>query len=319
MRAQAAGFSGRKIMAVLASAGVIAAVVLAVTPPSAFAMDGTITRAHATPSWTHASVAGSVVFDDCALVPCGSWQAYAYATSLADDENEGCQPYLNNEYVKTIWETPLQTTDGTASFAFKKVPIVRGIVGQRLCIHVTTTQSVCDGPFVYQCGADYYLTGRHFTGRNPCKQKTRSGGAQFAYGGDLVDGQVGTFELADPDFKVNVAAEFEPSAAVPKPSNTFTLGKTKRNQKKGTATITVKVPNPGKLTGSGSGVSAAGAAVISKPVDAGQAQLLIKAKGKKKRKLNDTGKVTLNVAITFTPTGGDPRTKSVKVKLKKNL
>ena len=47
--------------------------------------------------------------------------------------------------------------------------------------------------------------------------------------------------------------------------------------------------------------------------------MLIKAKGKKKRKLNDTGKVTLNVAVTYTPTGGDPSTQSVKVKLKKNL
>ena len=146
---------------------------LALMAPSASASDATITRAHATPSWTHASVAGSVVFDDCALVPCGSWQAYAYATSLADDEDEGCQPYLNNKYVKTIWEAPLQTTDGTVSFAFKKVPIVRGIVGQRLCVHVTTTRAVC-GPLVYQCGADYYLTGRDFTGRNPCKQKKRS-------------------------------------------------------------------------------------------------------------------------------------------------
>ena len=144
------------------------------------------------------------------------------------------------------------------------------------------------------------------------------GGVQYAFSGDVLDGQVATFELASPDFHANIAAVFEPSAtaAVPKPSNTFTLGKTERNQKKGTATITVNVPNPGKLTGSGSGVSAA---VISKPAGAGQAQLLIKAKGKKKRKLNDTGKVTLNVAITFTPTGGDPRTKSVKVKLKKNL
>jgi hypothetical protein len=47
--------------------------------------------------------------------------------------------------------------------------------------------------------------------------------------------------------------------------------------------------------------------------------LLIKAMGKKKRKLNETGKVKLNVAVTYTPTGGDPSTQSIKVKLKKNL
>ena len=46
---------------------------------------------------------------------------------------------------------------------------------------------------------------------------------------------------------------------------------------------------------------------------------MYKAKGKKKRKLNETGKVKLNVAVTYTPTGGDPSTQSVKVKLKKNI
>ena len=45
--------------------------------------------------------------------------------------------------------------------------------------------------------------------------------------------------------------------------------------------------------------------------------MLIKAKGKKKRKLNETGKVKLNVAVSYTPSGGDPSTHSVKVKLKK--
>jgi hypothetical protein len=40
---------------------------------------------------------------------------------------------------------------------------------------------------------------------------------------------------------------------------------------------------------------------------------------RKARRLNDTGKVRLNVAITYTPTGGSPNTQSVKVKLKKKL
>jgi hypothetical protein len=103
------------------------------------------------------------------------------------------------------------------------------------------------------------------------------------------------------------------------PSNTFTLGAITRNKKRGTATVTVDVPNPGELTGSGKGVTATGAAVTSKAVDAGQAQLLIKAKGKKKRKLNETGKVKLRVAVTYTPTGGDPSTQSLKLQLKKKL
>jgi hypothetical protein len=104
------------------------------------------------------------------------------------------------------------------------------------------------------------------------------------------------------------------------PTNAFTLGKTALNKKKGTATLNLTLPNPGQLTASGNGVKASSAgARTSKSVGAGQAQLLIKAKGKKKRKLNETGKVKLNVAVTYTPTGGDPNTQSVKVKLKKNV
>jgi hypothetical protein len=130
--------------------------------------------------------------------------------------------------------------------------------------------------------------------------------------GNLADGASGTFISAVVERRLNISA-------VVNPTNTFTLGAITRNKKKGTATLTATVPNPGELTGSGKGVKAAGAAVSSKAVNPGQAQLLIKAKGKQKRKLNETGKVKLNVAVTYTPTGGDPSTQSVKVKLKKNL
>lgn len=117
-------------------------------------------------------------------------------------------------------------------------------------------------------------------------------------------------ETSPGGFTMNLGATFIPD------NNIVTLGKAKRNIKKGTATLNLSLPNPGELTASGKGVKAASArAVLSKSVPAGPAQLLIKAKGKKKRKLNQTGKVPLNVAITYTPTNGDPGTRSVKVKL----
>jgi hypothetical protein len=104
------------------------------------------------------------------------------------------------------------------------------------------------------------------------------------------------------------------------PSNTFSLGTTTKNKKKGTATVTFNLPNPGDLAGSGQGALVASTgAVTSKAVTAGTATLVVKAKGKKKRKLNEKGKVKLNLAVTFTPTGGDPSTQSIKVKLKKKL
>jgi hypothetical protein len=130
--------------------------------------------------------------------------------------------------------------------------------------------------------------------------------------GDLADGESGDFNDTEPGYRLNITA-------VVAPTNAFTLGDVKRNKKKGTATLTVDVPNPGELTASGKGASASGAAVTSKAVTAGPAQLLIRATGKKKRKLKAKGKVKLNLAVNYTPTGGDLASQSIKVKLKKKL
>jgi hypothetical protein len=131
--------------------------------------------------------------------------------------------------------------------------------------------------------------------------------------GNLADGEEADFEVSPHDRRLNITAVFVPS-------NDFTLGAITRNRKKGTATLTVSVPNPGELTGSGTGVNAAGVAAISTTVSApGAAQLLIKAKGKKKRKLNEKGKAKVTLAVTYTPTGGDPTTQSTKLMLKKRL
>jgi hypothetical protein len=140
---------------------------------------------------------------------------------------------------------------------------------------------------------------------------TAAGEEYLYYLGNLADGAQASFGTYSNSRRLNISA-------VVTPTNTFSRAGTQRNKKKGTATLTLNLPNPGQLTGSGKGVKAAGAAVISKTVSApGETQLLIKAKGRKNRKLNETGKVKLNVKVTYTPTGGDPSTQSVKVKLKK--
>jgi len=130
--------------------------------------------------------------------------------------------------------------------------------------------------------------------------------------GNMVDGEVEPFNSGS-DTRPNISAVFVYS-------NAFTLGATAANKKNGTATITINLPNPGELTASGNGVRVASGrgAEISKSVPAGPAQLQIKAKGKKKKTLNDTGKVKLRLAITYTPTGGDASTQSLKVKLRKH-
>jgi hypothetical protein len=143
-----------------------------------------------------------------------------------------------------------------------------------------------------------------------------SGSTIYEWGnnGFLADGQTASPANIYADHELAFNAEIAPT-------NTVEVGATQRNKKKGTATLTLTLPNSGDLTASGSGVSvaSAAAAVISKSVAAGAAQLVVKATGKKKRKLNQKGKVKATVAITYTPNFGDPHTQSVQVKLKKKL
>jgi hypothetical protein len=165
--------------------------------------------------------------------------------------------------------------------------------------------------------------------------------AQFG-GGDIPPGQTGTATIAWPDLRPSVAATVESDADAdgfgddtqdkcPVDRTTqalcqFSFGRLKRNTKRGTAVLPVTVPGAGTLSLSGRGVagqqastsraaSAGGRAVTN----ASTVKLVVKGKGKKKKTLNETGKVKLNLAITYTPTAGDPSTQSMKVKLKKKL
>ena len=165
--------------------------------------------------------------------------------------------------------------------------------------------------------------------------------AQFG-GGDIPPGQTGTATIAWPNLRPSVAATVESDAdgdgfgddtqdKCPVDRTTqalcqFSFGSLKRNTKRGTAVLPVTVPGAGTLSLSGRGVasqqantsraaSAGGRAVSS----ASTVKLVVKGKGKKKKTLNETGKVKLNLAITYTPAGGDPSTQSMKVKLKKKL
>ena len=125
----------------------------------------------------------------------------------------------------------------------------------------------------------------------------------------LADGGPGRAPRSASPYEIALNAEIEPTS-------TFTLEAITHSKKTGTATIAVKVPNPGELTGSGRGVKVAGAAVTRKQLRApGKVKLLIKAKGKKKRKLNSTGKVRVWPEITYTPIGGSASTQSMKVRL----
>lgn len=98
----------------------------------------------------------------------------------------------------------------------------------------------------------------------------------------------------------------------PPPSNEFSFGKLKRNKRRGTATLVVLAPGPGELALNGKGL-----VNHRTTAEGGKVKVRIKAKGRKRRKLNRTGRVKVAAKVTYTPTFGLPATKTRKARLRK--
>jgi hypothetical protein len=153
----------------------------------------------------------------------------------------------------------------------------------------------CCDPGVFEPDAEFFVTG--------------GAAIRDEWQPTLADGAAGRTPVRTNAYEVAVNAEIDPTS-------TFSLDVAAHNKRKGTATISAHLPNPGELAGSGKGVRVANAAIVSRDVRApGKVRLLIRAKGKKKQKLNSTGRVRVRPEITYTPTGGSPNTRSVKLKL----
>lgn len=122
--------------------------------------------------------------------------------------------------------------------------------------------------------------------------------------GDLAIGQSGHF-AAIPNIRLNLSA-------VLVPGNAFTITGVSRNRRSGTARLTAALSNPGVATIGGSGLKSRRATTAV----ARSVTLKVATAGKRKRKLARTGSVKLPVTVTFQPTGGDPSSQIVPVKLR---
>ncbi len=107
-----------------------------------------------------------------------------------------------------------------------------------------------------------------------------------------------------------------PSPAQPQtganPSNSIAFsGSPKAGKGGGPATIDVQVPGPGTVTATGDGVKQF-RVVVSK---AGEVKIRVRlnSAGKKKLKSAKGHKLKVNVKVTFTPTGGEPKVVTKKV------
>jgi DNA-binding beta-propeller fold protein YncE len=107
------------------------------------------------------------------------------------------------------------------------------------------------------------------------------------------------------------------------PYAVFKIGRAKLNTNQGTARLRVKVPGSGKVTVSGKGIvkepptSRAGASnALARKAGTHIKKLLIKPKGKVKRRLDRTGRAKVKVTVTDTPNGGSPDSQTKTVKLR---
>jgi hypothetical protein len=133
----------------------------------------------------------------------------------------------------------------------------------------------------------------------------------LAPAGPLADGSTRQADVVGNNKEVLVQATIEPT-------NTIAFGALTRNKKKGTAIVTLTLPNPGQLSYSGTGVNVTGPASVAAP---GDIQLTVRATGKKRKKLNKKGKVSVSFGTTFTPNFGaasiTPDALTLRKKLKK--
>jgi hypothetical protein len=119
-----------------------------------------------------------------------------------------------------------------------------------------------------------------------------------------------------------VVATVAASANVVAGRNRFDHGKPLINRRQGTAVLPVTLPGPGALRFGGAGVAvrrladarASGATTVD---SADTIKLLVKARGKARRRLEHSGLVKVTVAVTFTPVAGTPRRESIRITLRK--
>jgi PKD repeat protein len=100
-----------------------------------------------------------------------------------------------------------------------------------------------------------------------------------------------------------------------KARNFFTIGKLKRNRRRGTATLEVSIPEPGTLVASTRGIRKA----TVKAAQGGTVKVPLKAAGKGLRKLNEKGSLRFRLKVAYSPVGGDTSTQERRLRLEKKL
>lgn len=164
-------------------------------------------------------------------------------------------------------------------------------------------------------GGGYYGGGAGGSG-NGCAGGGGGGGSSFASSA-ITDLVLSTDRTGVPSVTITPITPAVASASPPqqpvaaKPSNVIKFERLRKFRRRGTALLTLELPGPGSLRFSGNGLlppRGFGPTDTKALAARGAVSLLIQVKGKRKLKLDRTGRVKVKAAVTFIPTGGDPNT-----------
>jgi PKD repeat protein len=100
-----------------------------------------------------------------------------------------------------------------------------------------------------------------------------------------------------------------------KARNHFTIGKLKRNRRKGTAKLTITIPEPGTIVASAKGIKKA----TVRAAKGGAVKVPLKAVGKSLKRLKGKGKLKAKLKVAYSPVGGDTSTQHRRIALQKKL
>jgi hypothetical protein len=138
---------------------------------------------------------------------------------------------------------------------------------------------------------------------------TSSNGVVQAWVPALADGATAAPSLTFVNRELGFNADLRPV------SHRFTLGKIKRNKRRGTATLTAAVPDPGGLVLFGKGLKK----ITATATAPGKVKMRVKPNGAAKRELNESGRAKVKAKVKFSPIGISPDTEAKELTLRKRL
>jgi DNA-binding beta-propeller fold protein YncE len=151
---------------------------------------------------------------------------------------------------------------------------------------------------------------------------------QWSRGGVDIDGStsesIATKSVGNYQCRVTARNQAGSASQTSADRGIFKIGRARLNKRKGTARLPVTVAGPGAITLTGKGVvtrrtSPGPQTPAGTAGSGGTTKLLVKVKGKRRKKLNRTGRVKVSVEVTYIPTDGTPGGQVKRIKLRKSV